>query len=638
MIVSIVYLILAVFGLGFLIFIHELGHLLMAHHCGMTVEVFSIGFGPIIRRGEIKGVKWQLCLLPFGGYVRIAGMEKKEGIEPHRIADGFYGKKPIERVKVALAGPIVNIAFAFFAFCLIWIFGGQEKPFQQYTQVIGYVDPQSKLYRSGVRPGDELLYVDGKKISGYQDLLISLLLADKGVVFQGNEVDYFSGKKEPFSLSLPSTSSNHANIEQLGILPAQYLIFNNFSSANSPLKNSGIQKGDRIIWVDGELIFSNQQLLATLNDSKVLLTIKRDGKHFLAQAPRLKISDLRIRMDQKNELEDWQHEAGLKSKVEQLYFIPYLLSHENVISEPLAFMNMNAEEERPSESFRNPIGEVLRQGDQIIAIDGIAVTHSADLLKNLQNRNALMVVQRGAEKSVSSWENADTLFESSFKPSALKQLISKIGSSKGLSKEDNLILLPPITLKSLPELKLDRTKAKQIEADYQEKKRLIEKIENTEQREHQLTLLEQSQKRLMLGALLSDQMVAYNPAPTEIFINVFNQTWKTLTNLLSGSLSPKSLTGPVGIVQALQYSWASGVKEALFWLGFVSLNLAILNLLPIPVLDGGHVLFATIEAITKKPIKAKTMEKFIFPFLLLLIILFIYLTYQDIAKLITRFF
>jgi len=635
--INIIYLILAILGLGFLIFIHELGHLLMAHHCGIAVEVFSIGFGPVLRRGEIKGIKWQLCAFPFGGYVRMAGMEKKDGLEPIRVVNGFYGKRPIDRIKVALAGPLANIIFALFAFFLIWLSGGQKKPFQQYTQIIGYVDHQSKLYEKGIRPGDELLYVDGRKLMGYQDLLVSLLFSDKKVSLQGNEINYFSGQKEPFSLSLPS--SHQTQLEQLGILPAQYLIFNNLSSLHSPLKGSGIEKGDRILWVDGELIFSHQQLLSTINESKTLLSVKRDGKSLLVQVPRLKVSDLRLKGEQRNELEDWSHEAGLKPfRVEQLYFIPYLLTHDNVVIDPLAFMNRDAEETRPVHQFRHPLSQLLQPGDRIVAVDGVAVAQGSELLKNLQNRKALMIVQRENNRPISSWKSADALFQSSFQPSSIEKLISKIGSSESSVKEKNLILLPPITLKSLPELKLNRAQAKQLDADYQEKKRSIEKIENPEEREYQLALLEQSQKQLMLGALLTDQMVAYNPTPAALFTYVFHQTWKTLTHLFSGSQSSKALTGPIGIVQALQYSLASGAKEALFWLGFVSLNLAFLNLLPIPVLDGGHVLFASIEAITKKPIKAKTMEKFIFPFILLLIVLFVYLTYQDIAKLMTRFF
>jgi regulator of sigma E protease len=174
MIMSIFYLLLAILGLGFLIFIHELGHYFVARRVGMTVEVFSIGFGPPIREWTFQGVKWKLCMLPFGGYVAIAGMNKKGNLEPHQIPDGFYGKKPLDRIKVAFAGPFVNIVFAFAAFCAIWVTGGQEKPFQEYTNVIGYVDPQSKLYINGIRPGDELTTLDGKSVGGYKDLLISL--------------------------------------------------------------------------------------------------------------------------------------------------------------------------------------------------------------------------------------------------------------------------------------------------------------------------------------------------------------------------------------------------------------------------------------------------------------------------------
>src|SRR5580698_1827154 len=135
MIFSLLYIVLAALGLGFLIFIHELGHYWVARKQGMTVEIFSIGFGKPFRTWEYQGVKWQLCVLPFGGYVRIAGMEKKGMLEPHQIPDGFYGKGPLARIKVALAGPCVNIGFAFLAFLLLFIAGGRFKPFSEYTKI-----------------------------------------------------------------------------------------------------------------------------------------------------------------------------------------------------------------------------------------------------------------------------------------------------------------------------------------------------------------------------------------------------------------------------------------------------------------------------------------------------------------------
>ena len=100
---SLLYLILAAFALGFLIFIHELGHYWIARREGMTVEAFSIGFGKPLSLRSTRGVggDGSFAGFPSGGYVRIAGMEKKGALEPYQIPDGFFGKKPWARIKVA---------------------------------------------------------------------------------------------------------------------------------------------------------------------------------------------------------------------------------------------------------------------------------------------------------------------------------------------------------------------------------------------------------------------------------------------------------------------------------------------------------------------------------------------------------
>ena len=81
-----------------------------------------------------------------------------------------------------------------------------------------------------------------------------------------------------------------------------------------------------------------------------------------------------------------------------------------------------------------------------------------------------------------------------------------------------------------------------------------------------------------------------------------------------------------------------GIKEALFWLGAISLNLGILNLLPVPVLDGGTIVLSLFELITGKRIQTKTLEKLIIPFAVILIGFFIFLTYQDIGRIFGGFF
>lgn len=636
MIENIVYLCLAIIGLGFLVFIHELGHYLMARKVGMTVEAFSIGFGKPIYKWESKGVKWQICYLPFGGYVRIAGMEKKGAVEPHDIPDGFYGKKPWQRIKVALAGPMTNILFAFLVFSLIWISGGQQRPFAEHTNVIGNIDTQSPLYTFGVRPGDQFTAVDGKPVQGFTDIFVNLMLSKQTRYLEGKEINYIMQTEDPFRY--PLLQQGMEGISSLGVMPAEYLIFHAFTAPGSPMEKSGIQKGDRILWVDGELVFSRNYLTQVVNEPITLLTVKRGQTTFLTRIPRIKISDLTLAAAQQAELDDWQHEAGLTSKVTQLYFIPYNLTSSCVVEGPLSYIDKSLEKKEYKQEERQLSARPLEAGDVILAVDGEPVKDSFELLFKLQNRQALVIVQREPKSSIASWKQSDALFEHSFQIDKLLQIAQTIGTAHLLSEAGNLHLLKPAVLKAYSDLPLDPKLKAQAEARFQAQKKFIEKIENENLRNQQMELLMNSQKTLMLGISLQDRLVAYNPSPFVLFNDVLSQTWRTLASLVSGSLSPKHLAGPIGIVQALQSSWTNGIKDALFWLGFVSLNLAFINLLPLPVLDGGHILFSVIEGITKKPIKAKTMEKLIIPFIVLLIVFFIYVTYQDIARLIAKFF
>ncbi len=631
MFLNIFYLILAILGLGFLIFIHELGHYIVARRCGIKVEVFSIGFGPVFHKWQINGVQWQLCILPFGGYVRMAGMEKKDGLEPHQISDGFYGKSPFARIKVAFAGPLVNIIFAFVAFTLIWMSGGQGKPFQQLTHIVGYVDSDSALKSSNVMPGDVLTTINGSTYDGYQDLITKIALSSQDNIVTGDHVNYWSATKTPFTATLPTASSPMERIEQLGTAPAQYLIFSDYTSPASPLTGSGIEKGDRVVWVDGSLVFSQPQLSSLLNESTVFLTIKRQETYYQLKAPRLKISDLRLSQTLKEELDDWKHAAELSGKLSDLYFIPYHISSSGIIEDSLSFMNASAEEISLS-------SEQVQSGDQIVAVNGASFQTVYELFTLLQERSALVIVQKNHSSTVLPWNEADAAFESSFDIATLSQITQSIGTPSPLTSSGQLTLLKTVPLKSLSELDLDAKTRAKLNAQYESQKRAIEKIEDSQQREAYLTQLEQSQKRLMLGAQLSDRTVTFNPLPTTQFLNVVENTWKTLTSLFSGSMPAKYMSGPVGIVQALQTSWSKGIKDALYWLGFVSLNLAFLNLLPIPVFDGGHIVFAIIEIFTGKPISSRTMQRWIVPFLILLVVFFIYLTYQDIVRLFHRLF
>jgi regulator of sigma E protease len=192
--------------------------------------------------------------------------------------------------------------------------------------------------------------------------------------------------------------------------------------------------------------------------------------------------------------------------------------------------------------------------------------------------------------------------------------------------------------KPLTELAISEEQRKQNDRMQDQNKKAIDAIEDQGQRELALKQYELGQKKVFLGIQLVDRKVIYNPTPIEQFSNVLSQTWLTLKSLFTGNLSPKHLSGPVGIVQAVHYGWMKGAKEALFWMGFVSLNLGIVNLLPVPVFDGGHIMFALFEKITKRRLSANTMEWLVIPFVGLLIAFFIYITYQDIVRIFSGFF
>ncbi|MGB6068769.1 MAG: RIP metalloprotease RseP [Desulfomonilaceae bacterium] len=110
----------------------------------------------------------------------------------------------------------------------------------------------------------------------------------------------------------------------------------------------------------------------------------------------------------------------------------------------------------------------------------------------------------------------------------------------------------------------------------------------------------------------------------------------TLVKLVRMEISPKALSGPITIVQASGESLKAGVFNFIFLMSYVSINLAIINLLPVPILDGGHLLFFLIEAVTRRPVSGKVKE-FAVQFGLLFIVFLIALVfYNDISRIITK--
>jgi regulator of sigma E protease len=652
MLVSLFYMLLALLALSFLIFVHELGHYWMARRVGMRVETFAIGFGNPIWSWESQGTRWQIGWLPFGGYVKIAGVDNSETDDPYQVADGFYGKGPWARIKVAFMGPFVNLMLAFLLFGLLWLVGGRTQNFSENTHKIGWVDPQSELYAHGIRPGDEISAYDGRPFNNFKDHIYASLLASDEVRVAGFRHDYDTGSKVPFEYKVKPYSpelsqsakvvSGGKPLKSLGIqAPASYMIYDEFESpvmAESPVGNAGILKGDRIVWADGIQIFSPVQLAHILNDGRVLLTVERQGKVFLARVPRVHADELKYDRNFREELADWQFEAQLnKIKTSALYTLPYNFDSQCVVEGELVFIDRDRDNQLRSYKPYASIEAPLQAGDKVIAVGGAPVALSFQMLAELQNPQVNVIVERNPDalKEI-SWREADQSFDRYVDAADLKRIALSIGTSTPIAAASDLLLLKGIHPAPYASLMARQPPTSQSRQQWELLKETIDKIDNPDKRSSAQELLKQQGGQLALGFAHRDRKVNYNPDPIELTSDVFKEIGRTLGHLINGSLKVEAISGPIGIVFVQYGNWANGIFQGIFWLGAISLNLGILNLLPIPVLDGGTIFLSFIEMITGKKIPPKVLEKITLPFALLLLVFFVVVSYNDLHAIFRR--
>src|SRR6266850_7577855 len=158
-----------------LVFVHELGHFLIARWCGIRVDVFSIGFGPeLIGWTDRRGTRWKFSALPLGGYVKMFGdsniMSLPDGSEramtPAEAAVSFHHKSLGRRAVVAVAGPFANFLFAVAVLAVLFAAYGQ----QFSSTEVGEVSQNSAAAAAGLQPGDRILAINGQPIHRFEDL------------------------------------------------------------------------------------------------------------------------------------------------------------------------------------------------------------------------------------------------------------------------------------------------------------------------------------------------------------------------------------------------------------------------------------------------------------------------------------
>jgi regulator of sigma E protease len=181
-----VILIAFVCAIGPLVFIHELGHYLVAKMCGVGAEVFSIGFGrEIVGWTDRSGTRWKIGWLPLGGFVRFIGdMNPASAPEaggddvPEELRSRSFNHKPVwQRFLIVLAGPLSNFLLAILIFAAFFAaFGVPRTP-----NTVGIIQPGSAAARSGIQVGDRISSIAGQRVKTFEDLqrIVSLRPAER---------------------------------------------------------------------------------------------------------------------------------------------------------------------------------------------------------------------------------------------------------------------------------------------------------------------------------------------------------------------------------------------------------------------------------------------------------------------------
>ncbi len=161
--------------LTILVFVHELGHYLLARHNGVRVEVFSIGFGPeLFGWNDRAGTRWKFSVVPLGGYVKMFGDADAASLPGERFAHmtaaerevSFHHKRLLQRVAIVAAGPIANFVFALVV--LAGLFATVGQPFTPPD--VGQVVAGSAAQASGMKAGDVILTLGGERVRSFEDV------------------------------------------------------------------------------------------------------------------------------------------------------------------------------------------------------------------------------------------------------------------------------------------------------------------------------------------------------------------------------------------------------------------------------------------------------------------------------------
>ncbi len=261
-----------IFVLGVLIFVHELGHFLMARRHGVRVLTFSLGFGPKVLRTVRGDTEYCVSAIPLGGYVKMAG-ESPEDPRSGR-PDEFMSKTKWQRFQILIMGPIMNILLAIVVMAVVLYNGAEVPAYEQEPPVVGSVLAGSAGERAGIRVGDRLVSIAGRDVDTWEQAFLQVMpranrqieiVVERGGVRQ--------------SLSITPDAQTRFEMGDIGVLPQMLPQVRNVNPG-SAAERAGLAPGDLILAVNGEPA-TRDTLIKKINasaDVELALTVRREGR------------------------------------------------------------------------------------------------------------------------------------------------------------------------------------------------------------------------------------------------------------------------------------------------------------------------------------------------------------------------
>ena len=260
------------FALGAIVFVHELGHHMVAKLFGVRVMVFSVGFGKRLWGFERKGTDYRISVVPLGGYVRMGGEQPDE-----RTGDpaDFLSKPRWQRVLVYLAGPAMNVVFSVLLIAALLMVGFELQAMQEIASVVGEVEEDSPGAEAGIEPGDRIVEIGGRSVDRWKDVLFAVATSPERPL----EVVLMRDGVAVTTVLTPTTIPRY-EIGDAGIYPRRELRFSKVLP-DTPAEAAGFRPGDEVRRVDGRPLTDVEEFIAyveTRAGTEIEIQVMRRGK------------------------------------------------------------------------------------------------------------------------------------------------------------------------------------------------------------------------------------------------------------------------------------------------------------------------------------------------------------------------